>query len=217
MQSTIESTVAATAPNHGHTSDLTPTQPVLMLVAGGPGAGKTVIGRALARAIPTAMLLDKDVVASPWLDPLLARLNRGAVDRDSAVYWDELRPLEYASLFAAAYDNLGVGKTAIVVAPLAPELRDREWVDGVRARADACAARLAVLWIAADEADARERMIARNDTRDAWKLAHWDAFNERNPYAAPAPMTHVDWLVLHNHRSSRIDDLVEHALQWVFR
>ena len=189
------------------------TQPTLILVAGGPGAGKTSVGRALARAIPTAVLLDKDVVASPWLDPMLARLNDGAVDRDSRVYREALRPLEYASLMAAAYDNLAVGKTAVVVAPFGPELRDRQWTDACRARAASLGARLSIFWIAIDSDSARERITARNAARDAWKLAHWDAFSAHDPYATPDDIAPGDWLVLHNDRSTRIDDLVDRALR----
>ena len=193
------------------------SSPALILVAGGPGAGKTSIARALARAIPTAVLLDRDVIASPWLDPVLARLNAGVVDRDSRVYWEALRPLEYASLLAAAYDNLAIGKTAIVVAPLAPELRDRDWITSLGATTATHAARLLVIWVATGHDDARQRMTARSDTRDRWKLANWNEFTGRDPYAAPEPVDGIDWLVLHNDRSSRIDDLVGRALQWTKR
>ena len=193
------------------------SSPTLILVAGGPGAGKTSIARALARAIPTAVLLDKDVIASPWLDPVLARLNAGVVDRDSRVYWEALRPLEYASLLAAAYDNLAIGKTAIVVAPLAPELRDRDWITSLAATILTHAAQLLVIWVAIGSDDAHERMTARADARDQWKLANWNEFTERDPYAAPKPVDGIHWLVLHNDRSSRIDDLVGRALQWTKR
>ena len=191
--------------------------PTLILVAGGPGAGKTSIGRALARAIPTAVLLDKDVIASPWLDPVLSCLNDGEVDRDSRVYWETLRPLEYASLLAAAYDNLMIGKTAIVVAPLGPELRNRDWIGTVAATAASSAARLLIIWVATAIDDAHQRMALRRDSRDAWKLAHWDDFAKREPYAEPEPIEGIDWLVLHNDRSSRIDDLVGRVLQWTNR
>ena len=59
------------------------SQPTLILVAGGPGAGKTAFGRALAMRLPATILVDKDVLASPWIDPVLARLHDGQVDRDS--------------------------------------------------------------------------------------------------------------------------------------
>ena len=209
------------------------SSPALILLAGGPGAGKTSIGRALARAIPMSVLLDKDVIASPWLDPVLARLNNGKVDRDSRVYWETLRPLEYSSLLAAAYDNLAIGKTAIVVAPLAPELRERVWLERVAATVAATAAstsvataatssatgaaRLLVIWIATTADDAHQRITERADSRDKWKLLHWKEFTERDPYAEPPPVDGIDWLVLHNDRSSRIDDLVGRALQWANR
>ena len=141
------------------------------------------------------------------------------------MYWETLRPLEYSSLLAAAYDNLAIGKTAIVVAPLAPELRDRVWIQRVAATVAVTAAtssatgaaRLLVIWIATAADDAHQRMTERADSRDRWKLLHWNEFIERDPYAEPAPVDGIDWLVLHNDRSSRIDDLVGRALQWTNR
>ena len=187
----------------------------LILVAGGPGAGKTSFGRALARAIPSAVLVDKDVLASPWLDPVLARLNDGAVDRDSRVYWETLRPLEYASLMAVAYDNVAIGKTAIVIAPFGPELRDREWIEACHSHAATLDTRLVVIWMAIGADAARERIARRNDARDGWKLAHWREFSAGDPYSAPVPgrIAPGDWLVLHNDHPARIDDLVERALR----
>src|SRR4051812_35982859 len=94
-------------------TDITPmsettTQPTLVLIAGGPGAGKSSLGRALAAQFDTGVLLDKDVVNGAWVDGMLERLNGGRIDRDSPVYLEALRPLEYSALIATALDNLAL-------------------------------------------------------------------------------------------------------------
>lgn len=207
--------------------------PTLILVAGGPGAGKTTLGRALVRRIPSAILLDKDVLASPWVDKVLEQLNNGQVDRDSRVYLDVVRPLEYEALMATAIDNLALGRTVVAVAPFGPELRDEEWMFLCRHRAAAAGARMMVIWIETGADLARERMVVRNDARDGWKLAHWNEFARGQPYAAPeavsvaapaadtadaapAPPSETPptrWLLLHNGPDSRIGDLVERVIQ----
>jgi hypothetical protein len=54
----------------------------------------------------------------------MSRSTRAQIERDSKVYWDIVRPLEYSALLGTALDNLALGKTVIAVAPFGPELRD---------------------------------------------------------------------------------------------
>lgn len=183
-------------------------QPTLILVAGGPGAGKTTFGRALAKRLASSVLLDKDVLASPWVDAMLARLNDGQVDRDSEVYWNDVRPLEYEALLAVALDNLALGKSVVAVAPFGPELRDMAWRDACTRRVGQCDAALRIVWLATDAATARERMSARGDARDQWKLAHWDEFAGVERFAAPA----AGLVVLDNVAGVDINRLVTNAI-----
>lgn len=167
------------------------SKPALILVAGGPGAGKTALGRALARRIISAVLLDKDVLCGAWVDAMLERLNEGQVDRDSRVYWDVVRPLEYSALLDAALDNLAVGKTVIAVAPFGPELRDDHWLRRLEQSTNGLHASLRLIWMETDAAVAKARMSKRNDTRDEWKLANWDEFAQRAQFGAPKGRIHL--------------------------
>ena len=182
-------------------------QPTLVLVAGGPGAGKTAVGRALAAQFEQAVLLDKDVLNGIWVDAMLVRLNEGRIDRESRVYLDTLRPLEYAGLMAAALDNLVIGKWVFAIAPFGPELTDGEWVRRLKNAVHAQSGRLRAIWIEFDAETARERIVARNEPRDAWKLANWETFIAQSPFSAPR----TDLFVLRSTADTTIADLVNKA------
>lgn len=187
-------------------------QPTLILIAGGPGAGKTALGRELARHAPPAILLDKDVLGAVWVDAMLDHLNHGQIDRDSDVYWDIVRPLEYSALLATALDNLALGKSVIAVAPFGPELRDAGWVRRLTQSVDELGGQLRMIWIETDADTARLRISARNDTRDTWKLAHWTEFSETARFGSPR----ADLLVLRNSGSVPLPDLVKQALNYLY-
>ncbi|MEO7762414.1 MAG: AAA family ATPase [Casimicrobiaceae bacterium] len=185
-----------------------PSQPTLILIAGGPGAGKTTLGRALAAQFETGVLLDKDVINSAWVDQMLIRLNDGQVDRESQIYLEALRPLEYGALLAAAFDNLALGKTVFVVAPFGPELTDGDWVRRLQHSVQELGGRVRAIWIETDEQTAKERITARRSPRDAWKLANWDGFAASAQFIPPRE----DLLVLRSNGQSAMADLVNKAI-----
>lgn len=187
------------------------SKPAMILIAGGPGAGKTALGRALARRISSAVVLDKDVLCGGWVDAMLDRLNDGQVDRDSRLYWDFVRPLEYSAVLDAALDNLALGKTVIAVAPFGPELRDAAWLRKLGRSVNDLGAKLKVIWIETNAAAARIRMSARNDARDNWKLAHWEEFARDAQFAAPRG----NLLVLRNTGAAALAELEQQAINYL--
>jgi len=159
--------------------------PCLVLMAGGAATGKSGLARALVRRVPNAILLDKDRLLGAWVD-LVLRASGEEVDRDSRYYWQDVRPQEYATLEAVAYDHLALGKVVVIDAPLRPELNDPAWMARVRKECAARAARLMAVWVIVSPDTARRRMLARGEARDDWKLAHWEEFLRRQPYDPPA-------------------------------
>ncbi len=187
-----------------------PSFPTLILIAGGPGAGKSTLGRALARDIPQSVLIDKDTVATGWVDAMLEYLNEGVVDRDSAVYLTAVRPLEYAALMALAMENLRVGKWVIAVAPFGQELADPAWRRALQEELRAVGAGLFIVWVQTDTVTAGFRMADRRASRDAWKLAHWEVFLERAQYAPPADGLVVVQNGAHSSAADLLDQLRKH-------
>jgi hypothetical protein len=123
-------------------------------------------------------LLDKDTLYGGYSAAAMAMLTGDPNDRDSPLFLQHLRDPEYRGLIDTARDNLGLGVSAMVVAPLSREIRerrlfDRAWLgigDEVKLR---------VVWVRTTEETARQRIIERADPNDAYKLAHWDEYRER--------------------------------------
>lgn len=185
-----------------------PCPPTLILIGGGAASGKSHISVELVRRIPSAVLLDKDCLFGEWVDALLT-LHGHPFDRDCALYWDCIRPLEYKSLEQLAFAHLRLGKVVVIDAPLRPELDDPAWVHRIEIACQNIGAKLIAIWIEVLPKCARERMQDRSEARDKWKLENWDEFVRRQPYSAPRAAK----LVLRNddalHGESAVSNIVD--------
>jgi predicted kinase len=174
--------------------------PALILIGGGAATGKSSISIEIVKMIPNAVLLDKDQLFGEWVDALLEARGHPS-DRDCAVYWECIRPMEYASLERLALNHLRLGKLVVIDAPLRLEFSDPSWIEQIAQACRALGAKLITSWIEVAPECARERMRQRGETRDKWKLDNWDEFVRRQPYNAPRAVQ----LVLRN------DDLSNQA------
>lgn len=157
----------------------------LILIAGPAGAGKSHVAHAIARVLPSTVLLDKDTLTRALVEPLLVQMGQPASDRESAVYVEQVRPLEYAALLAIAFETMQTGRIALAVAPFARELDDPEWVAAIGARTKQAAAGFGVIWVHADAQITHARIQARGEARDARKLRHWPEYVARTQFAPP--------------------------------
>ncbi|WP_118178838.1 AAA family ATPase [Paraburkholderia phosphatilytica] len=155
----------------------------LIFFCGHAGTGKTTLAKRLIgpliRSTGEAFcLLDKDVMYGPVGAAAMQALIGDPNDRDSPLYLQHFRDPEYRALIDTARDNLALGINVIAVAPLSREIRERRLVD--RAWLDVGDdVAIHVVWVEADDHTVRERIAARGDPADAYKLAHWDAYLQR--------------------------------------
>jgi predicted kinase len=177
-------------------------------MAGGAGAGKTLLARELVRRVSNSVLLDKDRLLGPWVDRVLTAVGAD-VDRDGEYYWQRVRPEEYVTLETIAYDHLELGKVVAIDAPLRPELEDPTWVTRVHGECEARGARFIAVWVGVPPETARRRMQARGEPRDRWKLEHWEVFLKRHPYDPPSGAS----LVLTNNNQDSPEAVVDAILQ----
>ena len=157
--------------------------PRLIFFCGHAGTGKTTLAK---RALPVLhaasgesfCLLDKDTLYGDYSSAVMGVLTGDPNDRDSPLFLQHLRHPEYDGLLKTARENLALGVSCIVVGPLSREVRDhrladRAWLgvtDDVR---------VDIVWVYLQEQQAQQRIAARGNPNDAWKLAHWDDYRTR--------------------------------------
>ncbi|MGA9913679.1 MAG: ATP-binding protein [Paraburkholderia sp.] len=155
----------------------------LVFFCGHAGTGKTTLAKKLIGPLMHASespfcLLDKDTLFGGYSAAAMGMLTGDPNDRDSPLFLQHLRDPEYRGLLDTARDNLELGISALVVGPLSREVRkrrlfDRAWL-GIGADVT-----LRVVWVYTSEEMARQRITARGNPNDAYKLAHWDEYRQR--------------------------------------
>ncbi|MBN3805391.1 ATP-binding protein [Paraburkholderia sp. Ac-20336] len=155
----------------------------LVFFCGHAGTGKTTLAKKLLAPLMKASgqpfcLLDKDTLFGGYSAAAMAMLTGDPNDRDSPLFLQHLRDPEYRGLIDTARDNLELGISALVIGPLSREVRERKLFDhawlGVAQDVE-----LRVVWVHTSEDTARQRIVARANPNDAYKLAHWDEYRQR--------------------------------------
>ena len=155
----------------------------LIFFCGHAGTGKTTLARRLLAPLMRATgepfcLLDKDTLYGAYSAAAIGALTGDPHDRDSPLFIEHLRDPEYRGLIDTAAENLALSVSAVVIAPLSREVRERRLFDrawlGI---GDDVATR--VVWVHVSEDVAHERIVARGDPNDAYKLAHWEDYRQR--------------------------------------
>lgn len=185
----------------------------LILTAGYAGSGKTRVGKDVARRLP-ACYLDKDTVASPLVERLLAALDLPPGDRDSEVYRREIRSGEYEGLVAAGLEAAELGADVLLSAPFLVQLVDAEWARDLIERATSKNVRLAVVWVACDRATLRTRMTERGSPRDAIKLADWANYSSGVDEGRDAKFALTAWR-FDNSAGADYAAQLERLLEWL--
>ncbi|WP_191602707.1 AAA family ATPase [Marinomonas algicola] len=151
----------------------------IIFVIGFPGSGKSTVARSIASALGAAYL-DKDIICNGFTGLLLTRNEESADSRESsALYKEQIMPLEYQTLFNVANDTLTSSKFVVIDAPfisffhqpdyLLKKCEQYNWTD-------VC---LQVVEVKANLEVTKQRLIQRGEKRDLWKLDNWESFSER--------------------------------------
>jgi predicted kinase len=154
-----------------------------VLLTGPPAAGKSTVGRALARRLGAA-LVDQDTVTAP-LVAVVADLV-GVHDLDDARLAEPTRQARYETVTALAEDNLRVGNPVVLVAPFTSERRELAAWTALDRRLRGAGGSPLLVWLQLPPATAVERLRARGAVRDLAKVSDAGAFAAALDVAEPA-------------------------------
>lgn len=146
----------------------------LILITSPPACGKTTLAKKLAKALHETVYLDKDT-----LIPLSKKIFQAAnedYNRSSDFFEKNIRDLEYKVILDLAFEAIEFDSNVIINAPFSREVRDKSYLDNLRAKLSEYGARLRIIWIECSPETAHRRMIERNSDRDTWKLNNWNQY-----------------------------------------
>ena len=169
----------------------------LILVAAPPACGKNYVSKRICEEIGHVAYLDKDDLSE--LVRCGFRLCGEPLDMDGEFYAKNLRPFEYKTLLNLAFSALQFEDLVLVNAPLSKEVRDLEFMRGLKKSAGEMGAELILIWVTAPKNICYERMKQRNSDRDQLKLAQWEEYVKNINYSAPVALPEmggVDTLIL---------------------
>lgn len=168
----------------------------LILVTSPPGCGKTYVSKQLAKKLKHVVYLDKDTLIV--LSKQIFAVAGQPYDRSSTFFEQNIRDYEYSAIVDLALDALAYDDIVLINAPFTKEIRQPEYMTGLRKRLETTDARLCLIWLVTDPQVCHDRMIARNSDRDTWKLAHWDEYIKTISFEIPKAIDNKDLFLFYN-------------------
>ena len=155
----------------------------LILIAAPPACGKNYVAELICNSFESIVYLDKDDLAK-----LLRRsfeLSGETVNMDGEFYLKNLRTVEYGTLMDLAFSALRFSDKVLVNAPFLREVRDVNYMRGLKHSAEKLGAELILVWVLASANACYERMKKRNSNRDQIKLSNWDEYLKTTDRSVP--------------------------------
>lgn len=155
-------------------------QPILLLVMGSPGTGKSTVAKSIL-GLCNFVYLDNNFIADN-----ISNVSR--VDDD----YRRLRRLVYDSLYRIVAENLKVRNSVLLDVPHVTHMNSAGWREEIGDLATANDAALKIVRCYCSEETLKRRIEARGEPRDRWKLENWSRFMENEPVMVDIPLPHID-------------------------
>lgn len=187
-------------------------KPTLVMMAGHAGTGKTTFSQLFiahqALVQRTWAFLDKDTIGGLFTQALMTMHTGNGFDRDSPVFSEKVRPLEYEALTNVVRENLLMGTSCIACAPFGQECKTPEAFEAYTSLFSDIA-NTVLVWSHIQPVEAHRRIAARAHPMDAYKLENWDAYVQRR-YTPDWARNHPKALWFNNDQNEQTT-----ALQWL--
>jgi len=144
------------------------------------GSGKSELARGILTQI-SAVYLDNNFLADAF-----------SPESRSDESYLAIRENLYAALYRITRENLRIGSSVLLDAPHIRQAQDPEWCRWIQDLAAEAGAWLRAIRCYCREDVLRERLEARGEERDRWKLENWPAFLKEQPLRVPIPFPHLD-------------------------
>jgi predicted kinase len=144
------------------------------------GSGKSELARGILEQI-SAVYLDNNFLADAF--------SPGSRSDESYL---AIRDNLYAVLYRITGENLRIGNSVLLDAPHIRQAQDPEWCRWIQDLAAEAGAWLRAIRCYCREEVLRQRLEARGEQRDRWKLENWRAFLAEQPPRTPIPFPHLD-------------------------
>lgn len=152
------------------------TMPKVFFVIGPAGSGKSSVSKLIAEHYG-AVYIDKDTATKRFTELLLTLNGSDPNERDNNEFYQQaILPLEYASILDLSRDNLSIGRSVVLDAPFGKFFADPDYLINVQREHNWPEAELIVVHVRTDGEAVRERLVARGNERDEWKLNNWEQF-----------------------------------------
>lgn len=148
-----------------------------VIITGCAGSGKTSLGERVSREMGWTYI-DKDTVTRDFTDFILEDKGKSKSDRESGIYCNNIRPIEYKITFKVCEENLRLGNSVVLTIPFIAQIMDySEWQKlqhefGM----NFSNVKVKFVWINHDEGLEYTRVTQRAAERDGYKLNHWEAY-----------------------------------------
>ena len=136
----------------------------LIIVTSPPACGKTYISKELAKRLNHIVYLDKDTLIT--LSKQIFVVAGQPYNRSSDFFEKNIRDYEYECVVNLALEALEYEDLVLINAPFTREIRDMEYIKGLKAQLAKKDATLVTIWVQTDPEIVHERMITRASDRD---------------------------------------------------
>lgn len=168
-------------------SPAAPPSPVVLFITGPAACGKSTLAREWVRHClqhgDPWTLIDKDLVGGQHGPRILELMGADPNDRDSPLFKQEVRDLDYRATLQLADEQLRLGGSVALPGPWT-----RELVDGLLEQPEQLGlppVPSVVVWLSLSDAERRRRVEKRGNPLDHWKLKHWAAYAKGSRDGAP--------------------------------